>query len=133
MAVETHITADHDLFIGEDKSLVCTIYQSDYAVNPLTGVVSGTAQNITGWTLSWVLKRKTSDADVSAILTKTTAAGGIALTTAASGIATVTIADTDTDTFTPGTYYHELKRTDAGFETVLITGRAVLKRALHRS
>lgn len=123
MALVDHITEDDDLYVGEDKSLVFTVYQSD----------GTTAQNITGWTLSYMWKRSPSAADSAAVLTKTTAAGGIVLTTAASGICTVTIADTDTDSITPGTLYHELKRMDAGNETVLTTGTVLLQRAIHRS
>lgn len=122
MAIEQHVTADDQWFLGEDKSLVITVYQSD----------GTTPQDITGWALSWRLKRKLSDADASALLTKTTSSG-IALTTAASGVCTVTIADTDTDDIAPDTYQHELKRTDAGQETVLLYGDCTLKRGVHRS
>lgn len=122
MALRDDITADDDLYTGEDKSLVFTVYQSD----------GTTAQNITGWTLSYMWKLKPSDADAAAVLTKTTSAG-IALTTPASGICTVTIEDTDTDSLTPQTYYHELKRTNAGSETVLTTGTVLLQRAIHRA
>jgi hypothetical protein len=122
MAVESNIAESDDFFIGEDKSLTWTIYQSD----------GTTAQDVTGWALSWTVKRREGDLDASAVLTKTTSSG-IELTTPASGIVTVTVADTDTDSLHPQTYYHELKRTDAGFETVLTYGRMVLRRALHRT
>ena len=116
------ITDDDNFFIGEDKSLVVTIFQSNKI----------TVQDITGWTLSWRLKASLDDADASALLTKTTASG-IALTTPTSGICTITILDTDTDALNPGTHFHELKRTTADSETVLATGRCVLKRAVHRA
>lgn len=122
MALKQHISADAHLFIGEDKSLVFTIYQSD----------GRTAQDITGWTLSWMVKADLADVDGSAVLTKTTSSG-IALTTPASGICTVTIADTDTDSLTAGRYYHELKRTTAGSETVLAYGDCHLIRGVHRT
>lgn len=118
-----HIDEDDDFFIGEDKSLTpFTVYQAD----------KRTRQNITGWTISWMLKRSLTDPDVDALLTKTTGAG-ITLTTPTSGICTITIADTDTDSLEPGRYYHEVKRMDAGNETVLSQGRCVLRRAVHRS
>lgn len=123
MATETHITSEDGWFTGEDKSLVFTITTTDGG---------SVAQDITGWALSWTLKRAATDADVDAVLTKTTAAG-IALTTPASGICTVSVADTDTDGVVPRLYYHELKRTDAGSETILAYGRAELRRALHKS
>lgn len=110
------------VFIGEDKSLQITVYQSD----------GRTPQDITGWALSWMLKTSLDVVDGSASLTKTTSAG-ITLTTPTSGICTVVIADTDTDSLSPGTYVHELKRTDAGSEVVLCQGTFVLQRGVHRS
>jgi hypothetical protein len=132
MAIERTITDDDDWFIGEDKTFPTTIYQSDYAVDPLTGIVTGTLQDITGWTLSWLVKRKATDLDAAALITKTTSSG-IALTTPASGLCTITVADTDTDSIAAGTYHHELKRMDAGYEAILIQGRAVLRGAVHRT
>jgi hypothetical protein len=122
MAIKAPIAASDEWYAGEDKSLVFTIYQSN----------GTTAQDLTGWTLSWTLKRFASDLDVAAILTKTTVSG-ITLTTPGSGVATVAVADTDTDPIVPGLYHHELKRTNAGNETVLSYGTAVLRQALHRS
>lgn len=122
MAIQSNITASDEWYTGEDKQLVFTIYQSD----------GTTAQDVTGWALSWRLKKRATDADSASILTKTTVSG-IALTTPASGIVTVTVDDTDTDSLAPQTYYHELKRTTAGNETVLAYGTALLKQALHRS
>lgn len=117
-----HIDEDDSFFIGEDKLLAATIYQSN----------GRTAQNITGWTLSWMLKRSLSDTDGSALLTKTTSTT-ITLTSPTVGQCTIGIADTDTDSLEPGRYYHELKRTNAGEETVLSHGRCVLRRGVHRS
>ncbi len=122
MAIRDDIDDSDDFYTGEDKTLTFTIYQAD-------GV---TAQNITGWSLSYTWKRNMGDADSAAVLVKTTSAG-IALTTPASGICTVTVADTDTDAMTAHTYWHELKRTDAGSETVLTTGTVVLQQAVHRA
>jgi hypothetical protein len=111
-----------DFFIGEDKVLPITIYQAN----------KKSLQNITAWTLSWMLKSSLDDADNLALLTKTTTSG-ITMTAPTSGVCTVTIADTDTDALQPGKYWHELKRTDAGSEVVLCQGRCVLKRGVHRS
>lgn len=122
VAITRNITKDDDWFTGEDKSLVFTIYQSNET----------TAQDITGWALSYRLKRSPADADGDAVLTKTTGSG-IALTTPLSGICTVTIEDTDTDSLDPRTYFHELKRTNAGNETVLTTGSVLLQQAIHRA
>lgn len=122
MAIESPVTSDDHVFIGEDKSIVFTIYQSD----------GDTLQDITGWSLSWMLKASLADADVSALLTKTNASG-ITLTTPTSGVCTVSIADTDTDGIAAGRYVHELKRTDSASETVLAYGAFVLRRGVHRS
>lgn len=122
MAIRDDIENGDDFYTGEDKTLTFTIYQSD----------GTTAQNITGWSLSYTWKKHLSDPDSAAVLTKTTSSG-IALTTPVSGICTVTIADTDTDALTARTYVHELKRTDAGSETVLTTGTVVLQQAVHRA
>lgn len=117
MADEQHITEDHEFFIGEDKSLTITV----------------TGTNITGWSLSWMLKQKPTDTDANAKVTKTTGAGGIVLTTPLSGICTVSVADTDTDGLRANTYWHELKRTDAGLETILTYGACELRQSVHRA
>jgi hypothetical protein len=118
-----NIDDDDAWFIGEDKILgPFTVYQQN----------KRTPQNITGWSVSWMMKRDLDDADVDAVLVKTTSAG-ITLTTPTSGILNITIADTDTDGLAAGTYYHEVKRTDAGNETVLATGTCVLQQGVHRS
>jgi hypothetical protein len=122
MAIRDDITADDDLYTGEDKTLTITVYQADGA----------TPQDITGWALSYVWKKTLADPDAEAALTKTTSSG-ITLTTPASGICTVTIADTDTDHLPARTYVHELKRTDAGSETVLTTGTVLLQQSAHRT
>lgn len=122
MSIKDDITIDDNLYAGEDKTLAFTIYQAD----------GTTAQNITGWTLSYRWKRSLDDPDADAVLTKTTSSG-ITLVTPASGQCTVAIADTDTDAVAAGPYYHELKRTDDGSETVLTTGSVYLRQAVHRS
>jgi hypothetical protein len=123
MARQQNINAAAQYFTGEDKALVFTIYQSDEV----------TAQNITGWTLSWMVKAARTDEDSAALLTKTTASG-ITLTTPLSGICTVTITDddlNDSDLEAGTTYHHELKRTNDGFETVLAYGTFLLNQAVH--
>jgi hypothetical protein len=48
-------------------------------------------------------------------------------------VATVIIADTDTDDLPTGNYYYEVKRTDAGLESIIVQGTVPLERALHTS
>ena len=94
--------------------------------------------DITGWALSYMIKRHKSDADGAALVTKTTAAGITIAGTFNSNPAvnlqraTVTLADTDTATLADGVAYHEWKRTDDGFETILAYGQQTLVQGVHR-
>lgn len=115
------------LFLGEDKQLQFTIYN-----DAETAIV-----DISGWTLDFMLKRRKSDLDANAVLTKTSGTG-IAISgvfnsnpTINTQVATVTILDTDTTPLTEGLCYFELKRTDPNFETVLSYGTLKLERAVH--
>lgn len=118
-----------ELFLGEDRLFEFHILDAD---------VSTTAINITGWALSFMIKKRRSDADASALVTKTTVSGiaiaGTFNATASSNTqrATVTLADTDSSSLNPGLAYYELKRTDDGFETVLAYGPITLKQGVHR-
>jgi hypothetical protein len=126
MAENSPITADAEWFIGADHQMV------------FGPVLDGdnVPVDITGWSLSWMLKRRLNDLDALALLTKTPAITGSYNVVAASNTqrAVVTIADTDTDAFVARVdYRHELKRMDAGSEQVLAYGTAVLKRGVHRT
>lgn len=130
MALDTTIGDADGWYVGEDKLLSFTIY---------TSTAKTAAKDITGWALSWKLRRKKPDADP-ALLTKATGGSGITITGTFNADpalntqrAVVTIADTDTDGLGAGSYWHELKRTDAGSETVLAQGIAVLKQPVHRT
>src|SRR5688572_14795698 len=114
MALDTTL----ELKQGTDKQYVFTIQNKAQTL----------CIDITGWALSWMVKRNKSDADVAAVLTKTTANGGIVISGAFNAtpsvntqVATVIVADTDSTTMT-GMYFHELKRTDAGLEADLSEG-----------
>jgi hypothetical protein len=122
MATEADITADY--FTTEDKVLVFTVYQAD-------GV---TVQDLANFTaLSWMLKRRLTDADSAAIIEKTLASGAIVITDAPNGICQVTLGTADIDTVAANIlYYHELKRTDSP-KTVLSYGRFSLQQAVHKS
>jgi hypothetical protein len=115
------------LFLGEDHQFVFTTLNAAETL----------AVDITGWTLSWMIKRYTSDADLSALLEKTTAAGiaisGVFNSVPATNtqVATVTILDTETSPLPEVLAQYELKRMDAGFETVLAYGTLELVRAVH--
>ena len=122
------------------KETACSVFQGtdrNY-VFTILNVAETAAINISGWALSWMVKKKRSDADASALLTKTTASAIVISGSFNSDpdentqIATVSIEDTDTTSLDPGTRYWELKRTDAGFETVLGYGALRLIRGVHR-
>jgi hypothetical protein len=121
--IERDIVESDQWFTGEDKNFNFTIYQAD----------GETAQNITSWTLSWMLKKDRRQADSAAKLTKTTENGGIEISSEVDGRCTVVIEDTDTDTEVPaGVYWHELKRTNAGNETIITQGKATIRKAVHQ-
>src|SRR6185369_17246673 len=102
MAKETSL----ELFQGEDRRFVFSILNT----------AETTAIDIAGWTLSWMVKRYNGDADLSALVSKTTSAGIVisgtfnASPTVNTQIATVTVDDTDTLSVAEGVYGHELKR-----------------------
>lgn len=126
MALETNA----ELWIGEDHQFVFTVYNAAQ-----TAIV-----DITAWALSWMLKKRPSDADSAKLLQKQTGGSGIAIAGSYSAApetntqaATVSIADTDTDDLKPGVYYYELKRTDAGNEAPLAYGALNLRQGVHRT
>lgn len=115
------------VYLGTDHALVFTIKNA----------AETACLDITSYTLTWMLKRYVDDADGSAILTKTLASG-IAISGTFNSdpdvntqVATVTILDTETDSVSPGLYYQELKRTDAGLEAVLAVGPLDFVKGVH--
>lgn len=122
MALKFDIEESDRFFTNADKLLTFQVKQSD-------GI---TAQAITGWALSWVMKRRFTDADASALITKTTP-GGITITDGPNGECRLTVTDEDTALIRAGFYVHELKRTDAGAETPLCAGTVILRQSGHIS
>ena len=120
MALKFDITEADRFFTNADKVFTFAIKQADQT----------TAQNITGWALSWMLKRRATDVDASALIVKTTAAG-ITITDGPNGICTFTVTDENTAAVRAGFYVHELKRTDTGAETPLCEGTVVLRQSAH--
>ena len=118
MSIDAPIATADNWFIGEDRTLEFTVVDS-----------AGTAQNITGWALEWVLRDAPGNA--TALLTKTVG-DGITITDGAAGRCDVAIADTDTESLSPNLLFHTLRRTDDGLETVLAFGEALLKQAATR-
>lgn len=129
MALDVTIGEADGWYVGEDKQLSFTIY---------TSAAKTTCQDIAGWALSWKLRKRKHDPDPALIAKATNA--GISITGVFNADpavntqrALVTVSDSDTDVLTPGGYWHELKRTTDGQETVLSQGPAVLKQAVHRT
>lgn len=114
MAIEQDITRDDNFFAGEAKVLQFTIYKEDDV----------TPQPLAGWTIEWVLDghhplRVTKRSD---------GAGGITITDAPNGECEVLLTHEDTADWLNGTYAHEMRRVDPGSESVLVFGKAVLRR-----
>lgn len=118
------------IFLGTDFQRVFEIRDDDETA----------AIDISGWAISWMVKRFKDQADNVALLTKTTTGGHITIggsfnadPTVNTQRATLSVLDTDTDTaINDGMYWWELKRTDAGFETVLAYGSFECIQGVHR-
>jgi hypothetical protein len=124
MALKMDILESDRWFTNSDYQINCHIRQADET----------TPQDVTGWQFSWLMKKRASDLDASAVLAKTLAGNGIVVVNAAQGHVRVLISADDTDgTFRAGTYHHELKRTGTGVETPVVTGLAVLRQSAHVS
>lgn len=78
--------------------------------------------NITGWALQFTLKRHPADAV--ALVTKTTAGGGITVTDAVNGLFTINMlsADTTAAGVGDGGYVYDVQRVDSGNRIVLAFG-----------
>lgn len=116
------------LELGKDHAFAFTILSDD----------EKTAVDITTWQLSYMVKRRLSDADVNALITKTTTAGIIiegafnASPAVNTQVATVVIADSDTAALTPGLAFYELERSDSNAATPLAYGTIDLFRGVIR-
>lgn len=119
MPLKTDIAAADRFFTNADKTIRFAVKQDDET----------TAQAITGWALSWVLKRRATD--TTPLITKTTAAGSVTITDGPNGLCQIAVADEDTAAIRAGLYVHELKRTDVGAETPLCTGTVELLQSKH--
>lgn len=105
-SVQLATRTDIAFYHGEDVTLTVTM-------SPAT--------NISGWSLSFTVKRAL--ADTSALISKTTASG-ITIADAANGVFRIAIASANTNNANvgPGAYTYDVQRTDSGFRTVLAIG-----------
>jgi peptidoglycan/xylan/chitin deacetylase (PgdA/CDA1 family) len=121
MAREANITKDHDFFTGTDYTIKFPVTQAD-------GV---TPEDVSSWALSWVLKKRKTDADADAKVSRVTGGGGIVISGEDNDVVEVLVSDSHTFDLPAGSYYHELKRTDEGSETVLAYGSVALQKSAH--
>lgn len=81
----------------------------------------GSATNLTGVTLKFMVKRRVLDADADAVITKVMGAAQIQITSALGGIARIGLLEADTADLL-GTYKWELEATDADGKITLAAG-----------
>lgn len=118
MADKVKIGSGGSLFLGEDKTLEFEVLDdSDVPVD------------MTGWALTF--DAKVSEFGDTSDLSKTASITGSYSATRSSNKqrAVVTLTDTDTEALNAITYQYSLKRTDAGFETIINYGDLVFERA----
>ena len=96
--------ADAAFHQGEDLTLTATM---------------APAANITGWTLTFSIKKQYGDA--AALLTKTVGAG-ITIIDAANGVFQIALASADTAALETRQYVFDIQRTNSGSRTVLTIG-----------
>jgi hypothetical protein len=94
-----------------------TIYKGESIVQPFTHVIEGTTTpvNITGWTITFTLKRKATD--TSALLTATAQ-----IVSGSAGTYTISLTHAQTAALYAGTYAYDIQRTDTGSEAVISIG-----------
>lgn len=125
MAKETRL---NPLFLNTDKAYVFHVKNE----------AETAAIDITGWALSFMIKRDKTNADASALVSKATSSGIVIAGTynadpaVNTQRATVTVLDTDTDDLSSGRCPWEFKRTDDGFEAVLGFGTVDLTKSVHK-
>jgi hypothetical protein len=123
MAIHRDITRKDQVFIDTDRILRNKVWKG----NPTQAQIDANQavpEDVTGWTLSWVL----SEVGGVALVSKATGSG-ISITgvynvdpTLNTQRVDVLLEDTDTVALARGTYIYKLKRTDPGEETVLAFG-----------
>jgi hypothetical protein len=106
---------DVTMWSGDDIALVVTVTTD-----------GTTAVDITAYTINYVLQNAVDQ--YTQRVSKATGGSGITITDAINGEFTVTLADTDTSTYS-GTYYHEAQVTDgSGNKYTVMTGTVTIKK-----
>lgn len=99
------------IWAGDDVELSLSLFAED-----------GSPYNLTGATLRWGLAAIA--APNTALVTKSTSAGGIAIANAFGGLATVLLVGADTETLS-GRFLHQLQVTDGTGETATLASGMV--------
>lgn len=141
MAYQRNITADDKVYFDTDRLLRYTVYAGDPTAEEITAETA-TPEDVTGWDLAWVLRKKPNSADPP-LIEKTLSDGitisGVFDSDPSANTQRVEVLLADTDTYDPdasppleikaGTYVYALKRLDPGSETILAEGTFTLLRA----
>jgi len=114
MAIRQDITAEHNWFTAENRTLTFTIFEE----------TEQDTEDIDGWEFRWVLA-PTRHAEVATII-KESPSNGVAIVDHDLGTVSVTIESADTADLEAGTFWHTLARVDTDEETILSYGTAVL-------
>ena len=109
------VKQDTNFHIGEDITLEVEV--------TTTGISGGPAVDITGWAISFSMKRR-KGGDI--VLSKTVGSG-ITITDGPNGRADIVLTDDDTNKLVVGEYDYDVKRTDPGSEAVVTTGTLTIK------
>lgn len=112
-ATVANIGVDEAWHAGEDRQLNIDVTNA-----------ADSAQDMSGWSLTWVLRSKATDED---LVTKTVGSG-ISITNGdgTNDRAEVTVAAADTADLAAGLYHHHLRRTDSGNTIILAYGDVTL-------
>jgi len=141
MAYQRDITAADKIFYDTDNVLRYQVFQGDPTAEQIAAN-EAIPQDVAGWTIAWVLRKKPKSADPPLI--EKTVGSGIAIVgiydadpTANMQRVEVTLDDTDTYdpdsspevNIKPGKYAYGLKRLDPGSEKILAYGSFTLLQA----
>lgn len=113
MAIEVNVGGDGSLFVGEDKILRLSV----------TNALTGLPENIVGWVIHFVVRRRDNTADPAIFEKTATIVGTYSVDPLVNTQkAEVQLTDTELNTVKARTYRHSWKRMDDGSETILAYG-----------
>lgn len=141
MSYQRNITADDKVYFDTDRLLRYAVYAGDPTADEITAGTA-TPEDVTGWDLSWVLRKKPNSADpplIEKLVGQGITITGVFNSDPDANTQRIEVLIADTDTYDPnvsptveikaGTYVYALKRIDPGSETILAEGTFTLLRA----